>query len=174
MKSKKLKPELTMIIDTREQHPYEFCRPHRRDVALAGTSREALEAGDYSVKVNGDLLPVRIERKSMSDYFGICSNRFGQRERFERELERLQWMTSYLVIEATAEQVRHGFERSQVSGEAALGSALHWSVVFGVMPIFAGTWRTGNRITQGLLEDFALHFSQELFAVNPVEGEQSQ
>ena len=154
----KNKPRLTFIIDSREQNPYSFTRAHRRDVVFAGSRREGLSEGDYAVECGDEILPVRIERKSISDLFGVVGK---GRDRFERELDRLSWMTSYLLIEATAEQVRHGYERSLVSGEAALGSVLHWSIQYSIAPIFAGNWMMGNRITQGLLEDYSLHYTSE-------------
>jgi len=153
--SAKPKPSLTFIVDTREQSPYQFSRAHRRDVAFGGSRRAKLDEGDYGVMIGEELLPIRIERKSIGDLFGVVGK---GRERFERELDRLSGYASYLMIEATLEQVKHGFERSLVSGEAALGSVLCWSVTFGISPIFAGNWRLGNSVTQRLLEDFAAHY----------------
>lgn len=155
-----LKPKAIFIIDSREQLPFQFSNVRRRDLSFGGTRREALDAGDYGIELEGELLPIRLERKSISDYFGICSNRFSQRDRFERELERLRWLTAYLIIEADAETIRKGYERSQVSGEAALGSAVCWSVKYGICPIFAGTRRTAQRVCQQILEEFAAHFKE--------------
>lgn len=159
-----IKPKVTLLVDTREQRPYVFSSAHRRDLAWGGVRHEALDAGDYSAELDGEPLPVFIERKSLGDLFGVI----GQgRDRFERELERLasemaqNGGPAYILVEATAAQVREGYERSHVSGEAALGSLLHWSVLYGVHPLFAGDRILGKRITQGILEDFAAHWMSE-------------
>ena len=152
---RKEKPLFTAVIDTREQLPYRFGQPHRRDLADGGTLRYKLDSGDYACELDAVLLPIRIERKSEIDFFA-CVGR--ERERFEAELERLRPFKSYLLIEATAEQIAAGIERSQVSGKAAMCSALCWSVQFGITPIFAGTWRMGNAICQRILEEFCAHW----------------
>lgn len=114
-----------------------------------------LEEADYSAMLDGELLPVRIERKSLGDLYGVCG--FG-RERFEAELERLRPYRSFLIIEATCDEVRHGFERSKIPGNTVWASVLCWAVKFNISPIFAGSWRTGNAACARLLEEFALHF----------------
>lgn len=152
------KPIFSVVIDTREQARYAFYSPKRRDLADGGILTYALSEGDYSCELNGELLPIRIERKTIVDYFGVVGR---GRERFERELERLRPYRSYLLIEATVAEVRHGIERSLVSGEAALGSALAWSAEFGVSPVFAGNRRDGRDICQRLLEAFAAHYGGE-------------
>ena len=175
--ARKPKPILTWVVDTREQDPYRFGEPHRREFAAGGTLRYGLGEGDYAVELDAVLLPVRIERKSITDFFAVCGR---ERERFaglngtgkyksyasastvvekESELLRLTRFKSYLLIEADASQITHGIERSQVSGKAAICSALCWSVRFGVMPIFASNHRMGNAICQRLLEEFAVHFN---------------
>jgi DNA excision repair protein ERCC-4 len=148
------KPLLCWIVDTREQYPYQFKSPRRDLFEDGGTLGYALGESDYSVEKDGVLLPIRIERKSLSDYYGIIGK---GRERFERELQRLRPFRSYLVIEATPEQVRAGYERSLVSGEAAFWSAWGWSIQYGIMPVFAGNRTRAREITQWLLEDFAKH-----------------
>jgi hypothetical protein len=165
------RPLLSFVIDTREQLPWDFRIPRRDRFDDAGVVKYALDAGDYSAELDGVLLPIRIERKSIVDFFGVCGR---GRERFAgrdgdglyqsgpnkwvpSELERLRKYRSYLLIEATAEEVRHGCERSQVSGEAALGSAICWSVSYEINVIFAGDRRNGRDICQRLLEEFAHH-----------------
>lgn len=142
-----------MVIDTREQLPWGFGKPRRRELQDGGVIEYALDAGDYAPMVDGEVLPMRIERKSMPDWFGAVGK---GRKRFERELEKMKTYRSYLIIEASAEEIRAGYERSLVSGEAALGSALAFSIDYGVMPIFASNRRTAQRIASGLLEEYAI------------------
>jgi DNA excision repair protein ERCC-4 len=148
------KPLITFVRDTREGLPYDFTAPKLSKLDDGGMLEYALDAGDYSCELEGKLLPIRLERKTISDLYGVVGR---GRERFERELEKLRVYQSYLVIEATAAQVRAGTERSLVSGAAAWGSVLCWSVQFGVIPIFAGDRKGGRDATQFLLEHFAVH-----------------
>ena len=174
--SRKERPLFTVIIDTREQAAYRFGAPHRRELEDGGVIVSGLEEGDYGCMLDGELLPVRIERKSLSDLYGVVGNGRGRfagdrkdgmyRDSEESgvwkpcELERLRKFKSYLVIEATADQVRAGFERSKISGEAAFASVICWACKYNISPIFAGSWRTGNAICTRLLEEFAIHYKE--------------
>src|SRR5436190_2298486 len=51
---------LTIIVDTRERYPYKFTQQQ------AGTERQALPAGDYGIRHDGELIAV-VERKSLAD-----------------------------------------------------------------------------------------------------------
>jgi hypothetical protein len=51
---------LTILIDTRERYPYKFTQQQ------AGTERQALPAGDYGIRHDGELIAV-VERKSLAD-----------------------------------------------------------------------------------------------------------
>ena len=151
---RKLKAFYTVCIDSREQNPYRFGVPHRRELADGGTIVTGLEEGDYAPMLDGVLLPVRIERKSLGDLYGGVG--YG-RGRGEAELDRLRLFRSWLIIEASIEQVRHGFERSSIPGEAAFASVLCWSVRFSIAPIFCQSWKMGNVVCARILEEFAVH-----------------
>jgi ERCC4-type nuclease len=153
------KPIFVGITDSREQRPFILGPPRRRELEDGGQLCYALDAGDYSAELHFDnkwlLLPIRLERKSIPDLFGVIGR---QRERFVRELEKLSKYRSYIVIEGTAEEVKRGYERSLVSGEAAFASLACWSCTYGVQPIFAGNRVTGAAFTQRVLEEFAIHY----------------
>lgn len=91
----------TVAIDTREQHPYSFtklrsdARQKHRPLSIP-TLPSTLKSGDYSII--GHESQIAVERKSLEDLYSTL----GQgRERFERELQRLQEMQfSAIVIEA--------------------------------------------------------------------------
>jgi hypothetical protein len=166
---RKPKPLYTTVIDTREQNPYKFGTPHRRELEDGGVVTYKLDEGDYAVELDGQLLPVRVERKSITDFYAVVGR---ERERFagiknglyyggESELLRLNRFASYLIIEATIDEVYHGIERSRIPGQAAIGSVFCWTVKYGVMPIFAGNWRNGNAICRRILEEFAVHWLQK-------------
>lgn len=135
---KKDKEEVpAIVIDTREQNPYEF--PH----AVRGT----LKAGDYSLV--GCEARVAIERKSLNDAYGSIG---GARERFEREwqaLSRLEY--SAVVIESTLAGFLEPPTHSSMNPRSALLSYLAWHVKYGVPVFFAGDRRHAAALVQRLL-----------------------
>lgn len=95
-----------MIVDTREQAPWGF--DNLTDGAdkkplVVKTEKATLQSGDYSIA--GFESQISIERKSKEDLYGTLT---GGRERFERELERLQAMQwSIVIAEASLWEVVH-------------------------------------------------------------------
>ncbi len=120
--------------DSREQAPWSF---HfivlRGKKILVQTDYVALKTGDYSIF--GYLDKITIERKSMSDAFSTFG---GQRERFERELERMTMFDfACVIIEADRTAVReHPPEFSKVSPEAVIKSADAWMMKYKIPFIF--------------------------------------
>lgn len=112
---KTLKPEnIVALVDSREQVPL--------DIAPLRTEPGILQTGDYALKA----LPnaIRIERKSLSDLVG-CIGR--DRERFEREIERLMaFPVRILLIESTWAAIELGKWRGKVKPNAVIGSLLGW------------------------------------------------
>lgn len=91
----------TIVCDSREQAPWRFtgfkadAKHKYRDLVIP-TKVAGLQTGDYSLL--GHENRIAIERKSLDDAYGTFG---GDRERFERELERLQQMEyAAVVIEA--------------------------------------------------------------------------
>lgn len=84
--------DFRIAIDTREQAPWSFTG-FRADAAqgrkplIIQTVTTTLASGDYSI--DGLEAEVSIERKSVADFYGTI---LAERERFERELTRLQAM----------------------------------------------------------------------------------
>lgn len=105
----------TIIVDTREQVPYQFANMIA-DAADGGEriavlyERGTLKQGDYSLL--GYETSVSVERKSLSDLFGTL----GQgRDRFERELERLAtYRFAMVVVEAEWRTVLDAWPREFV------------------------------------------------------------
>lgn len=111
-----------VIADTREQQPYEFAGL-KADARQGGgplvieVRRGTLASGDYSLAGYEDR--VAVERKSLADLYGTLGK---GRERFERELARLNAMeTARVVVEA---------EWSVVVGEPPPRSRLNPKTVF--------------------------------------------
>jgi len=134
---------LTVIVDTREQNPFEF-----GDEAI--TVRGTLNAGDYSVDKLTDLIAV--ERKELSDMVACVGP---ERERFERELVRLRgWKCKAVIIEASLGKITKGGWRSQVLPQSVLGSIASWRVKYGVEFIYAENHELAAAETLRLLRKF--------------------
>jgi DNA excision repair protein ERCC-4 len=153
---RKVKPLLTFIQDTREQRAFNFGAVTRREFADGGTRIEGLSEGDYSCAIDdGDALSIRIERKSHGDVTMCCG---WERERFVRELERLtQYEYRAIVIEASADDILKGYERSSIPGKSVMASLLCWSVSFNLPIFFGETHPRAGGIAQRLLTEFAVH-----------------
>ena len=80
-----------VVVDTREQLPYQF------DPAHVTTVRRALPAGDYSLE--GYESAMAIERKSLEDF---VASAISHRERFGRELRLLaEYDFACIVVEGS-------------------------------------------------------------------------
>lgn len=141
---------MVIIVDTREQvngklverltsigHPYR---------------REALKSADYMVEYQTPegstvRLPVAIERKMSLDELASCLT--GQRDRFQRELERLKadGTKTYLLVEkATWEDIYNGKYRSRMAPAAFIGSLIWWAVHYDLRIIFCKVGTSGRLI----------------------------
>ena len=115
----------TIIIDTREQLPYTFDGME----CVVPTITKGLTSGDYSVAGMTDA--VAVERKSLEDLYGSVT--WG-RERFEREIERLNsFKSAFVVIEATWPEImdpashRPGWE-NRTDPQSVEGTITAWSI----------------------------------------------
>lgn len=161
---RKLKPPVTFLIDSREQHAFTFAAPVRAELADGGSRIFMLKEGDYSVSLGDpdylasgepEPLSIRIERKEIGDLFNCCG---WERDRFVRELERLtQYDYRAIVVEASAGDILKGYERSKVPGKGVMASLLCWSVSYQLGVFFGETHRRAGGICQRLLEEYAVH-----------------
>lgn len=145
---------LTLVIDTREQDPWDFG-------ATVPTVRAGLETGDYSLL--GSEQDFAIERKSISDAFGTIVR---ERDRFEREIQRMARMKfAAILVEATvADILAYDSPESTDITEAqrksrpatVLHSLLSWHVTYGVPTYFVGADRAVcARVVLRLAQKFA-------------------
>lgn len=123
---KEIRPEdLTVIVDSREQLPWDF--------GPMKCERGTLPTADYSIL--GLEHQIAVERKSLPDLLGCIG---GGRERFERELQRLlAYPARALIVESTWAEIERGDWRQQVDRNAALGSLIGWCAM-GIPVIMAG------------------------------------
>jgi len=128
-----------VIIDTREQLPYNF---------TLESTRAALKTGDYSLA--GLESVVSIERKSLDDFIGCIT---AGRERFEKELSRADTLERFwVVIEANLTSIESGLYRSKVNPESVLGTLAAWSNRYKVCFMFADNRKSGQKLTERLLK----------------------
>lgn len=115
-----LDPEkIIAIVDTREQRPLSL--EYKEGCKLKSESG-TLYTGDYSLK--GFEKHVAIERKSLDDLMGCIGT---QRERFEKEIVRLQsYPVKCLVCETNWHTIETGAYRSRVRPSSAIGTLMGW------------------------------------------------
>lgn len=129
---------MRIVIDTREQNPYQFAFP---------SEVSTLSVGDYSIYGLQDY--IAIERKELNDL--ICCFTKG-RERFERELHKGRAMDYFaLVIEASLSDLANGCYRSQMNPKSAVQSLLAFSIRYKLPVFFCGNRLYGQRVTESLL-----------------------
>lgn len=96
-----------IVIDTREQRPYD----------IIGSIRQKLPAGDYSIE--GYESRIAIERKSLNDWIGTILN---SRVRFHREVAKLMsYDFAAIVIEAAPADITAHNYKSEIKPDALLG-----------------------------------------------------
>jgi ERCC4-type nuclease len=126
---------MVVVIDTREQLPYMFpgCR----------VSIRKLDAGDYSLEGYEDV--VSIERKSASDFFGSITQ---DRDRFERELERLKsYKFKALIIEDEEQNILcpEMYGRG-IKGNSVYGSIIAMEIKYGLHVYYGSRERCENKV----------------------------
>lgn len=165
-----------VVVDTREQHPYHFQGifgdskdaqtingvRHPRPL-IVRTVSAALKTGDYSIEGFED--KVAIERKSLGDAFSS----FGaDRERFERELQRMAEMEfSVVVVEASLGSVLYkpkpeGSGNRWFSGKALIRTVTAWQNRYPTKWWFFPTRDWSERMTFRMLERYWLDKQKEL------------
>lgn len=146
----------TIIIDTREQAPYQFAG-HKCQRAsgspiiplLVTTTTHKLDTGDYSIEGMEDR--VCVERKSLDDALGTFTT---GRDRFERELERMEEFEAAAVVlefEWNALLRLGANDGRNVNGRSIDGSLIAWSQRFKRVKFF-------HRPTRQHGQEFVLHY----------------
>ncbi len=137
--AKKAKFVGIIVIDTREQLPYEFNYL---------TVVKTLKVGDYSVE--GMEMDVVVERKTKADIYGSVTS---GRERFEREMVRLQQIKyAALVIESDLNGLLEAPPFSRVSPAVVVNTLVSWSIKYAVNIWLADNRQLAQQLTFRLLE----------------------
>jgi DNA excision repair protein ERCC-4 len=144
--------DLVAIIDTREQCPWDLS-PMRTE---AGT----LSVGDYSLA--GMERIIAIERKSLADFVSCCGS---ERERFQRELDRLRgWPVGLVIIEANYGDIEAGQWRSKLTAGQVLASLSAW-VAQGHRIILARDAEAAAKFARGVMFYAARYRLREVAAM---------
>lgn len=118
--------QVKVLVDSREQHPW--------NLTPICTETITLSTGDYSSVCRRYLL----ERKNSIDELISCMT--SGRERFKRELERMQAFDSAIVVvEGDYADLASGSYRSGMKKESALATLVAWQQRYGIAFQFCGT-----------------------------------
>ncbi len=134
--------ELKVVIDTREQEPWEF--PGIRSV------RRSLKFGDYTLA--GLEHKAVIERKSAADLAHTMTKDFhrGCREILGAKEEGIEL---FIIVEATMDRARDEMQRYSPT-RVFERTLARFATVAGVSPIFTGGRKSAARLAVALLETF--------------------
>ncbi len=134
-----MKLSVVIIIDTREQNPWEFADMRSQPGTLA--------TGDYSIRGLEHL--ISIERKSLADLLGCIGT---HRKRFKHELQRLQaYRFRSLVVEATYADLERGEWLSKIHRASVLGSLAAWQAQYSLPIMLAGNHEAAARFAEKFL-----------------------
>lgn len=151
----------TVVVDTREQLPYEFSGMEWSvgEPVIVPVVSKGLPSGDYSVV--GIESSVAIERKSLDDLFGSVT--WG-RDRFEREIERLNELAavgfSAVMIEGTWPEIMAPLEYrpgwiNRTDPKSVEGTIVAWSIRYPRVHWWAaGDRRGAEQRTFSILKKF--------------------
>ncbi len=132
---------LSILVDTREQHPFEF------DPARVESIRLGLDAGDYSLAGFEPL--VSVERKSLEDY---VSSLIRSQQRFLREMKKLSVMQhKCVVVEGDLVDIQQHRYHSGVHPSAVIGATMMLIVDFGVPVLFCSNRQLACAVTESFL-----------------------
>lgn len=149
-------PPFTIVVDTREQRPYNF-------TGLA-TVRGTLASGDYSLV--GHEHRIAIERKEKSDAWNCVA---GERDRFERCLERLAALErAAIVIECDLREfsVRPSYVQ-RITPATAVGSFISWSVKYRIQLFWCDSRAYAERVVVRYLAGYLKHVANR--SVSPTD-----
>lgn len=130
--------DYTIIVDTREQHPFEFRgytapakyrdKEGNRIPLIIPVEVATLKTGDYSIKGYEEVMA--IERKSLQDAYSTWCH---GKDRFERELERLNVMPAFSGVFVEADfyyACRNPPSTTQYSGASFAGQTISWEISY--------------------------------------------
>ena len=144
-------PAIEILVDTKEHLPYTF----ERLVRIAGTTRQALPAGDYAIAEAPEIFCV--ERRRVEEFNTIFSNPSDNRPRFLRELQPLlTFPHRFLVIEGTIQYSKGEGRLGQYHKNGMLDFLDALTARFGIKIIYAESREEAEERVANLA---ALHYA---------------
>lgn len=154
---------MRIVIDSREQTPFQFQGKYYQDVE---TERGALQSGDYSLVGLADR--VAVERKELSDLV-LCLGR--ERDRFERELQRAQGLDVFcVVVEASWQDLAQGKYRSKLNPHSGCQSVAAFMARYRCPFLFAGSRAAAEYATWSILRQYLEGSRKRLDAIIKAHG----
>lgn len=130
---------LPVLVDTREQTPFQFTEG-------VLVERATLPTGDYSIKGFTDR--VAIERKALADLVACCGP---ERERFLAEMDRMRaYELRLLVVEASLDDVLTHAYRSEMNPQSVVGTTIALLADYGVPTLWGVDARTASNYLERL------------------------
>jgi ERCC4-type nuclease len=143
-------PRAVLLVDTREQHPFDFSR---FEPWFAGIERKALQFGDYSIAGMEDICLV--ERKGLSD---LVHSFTAERKVF---IHRLRFMAQVphrlLVIDAALSQVKSRYSHARTDPNRITQSLIAVLAGLGVPFLCTETHELGEEIVASYLYQVHLY-----------------
>ena len=138
---------MTIVIDSREQLPFQFQNFDCKTVS------GSLSSGDYSLWGFEDM--VALERKSLPDLISCFTS---GRERFVREMERLRgYQSAAVVVEADFSDLADGRYRSKLDSKIAVQSVISIMQNYRMPFFFAGNRKEAEKFIYDFLRHFHRH-----------------
>jgi ERCC4-type nuclease len=142
----KHQPMPMIIVDTREQKPYQF--------ENCPTMIRKLDTGDYSL--HGFENQFAIERKELNDFISCMIEKEGceNRSRFERELSRAKEKLRrlWILVEADFKDVRHGAFRSEIKVASVVATIIAWQNRYPIQVVWGGDRSSSAKLAKLILE----------------------
>ncbi len=147
-------PAIHVLVDIHEQLPYEF----KGLVRIAGTKRQALQAGDYAIAEAPHIFCV--ERRRVEELNTIFSNHSDHRPRFLRELEPLLTVPHrFLLIEGTIQYNTGGGRLGQYHRNGMVDFLDALTARYGVQIVYTDSREEAEERVANLA---ALHYAYHL------------
>lgn len=144
---------MKILIDTREQTPYEFLKN------AITIERATLPCGDYSLAGFAD--KIAVERKSIDDLIGCLLGK--DRDRFERELARAASFERFaVVVEGALQDIASGRYTSQMKPHAAMQSVMAFFIRYNTPFLFCGNREGAEYVTFSILQKYISELHKRL------------
>lgn len=149
----------TILVDTREQTPWEFENVYfHGEKRTFPTRRATLKSGDYTLE--GLESFAAIERKSLTDFLSSITR---GRDRFKREMERLaDFRSKAIIVEQPLDDAFNAREfGSLVNPDSIAGTIASWGARYGIQFLFCRNRASAQFVALHFLNQAKRLFEEE-------------